>query len=175
MHVCPKCKCSFREGFTVCSDCGVDLVDSHEHLEVEVQDINESLEDKWVFLKNVAEGYDAHITIATLESNNIIVLKKQEGSGQYQSIYFGRNFYGINLFVPSKQLEKAQEILMTLNPDFENEDKNMDNEEELDEKEHIKKTRCFRLFILIMIIPGIIVFLISIFPLLAELFQIILN
>ena len=30
MPWCPKCKNEYREGFTVCSECGVELVDSLE-------------------------------------------------------------------------------------------------------------------------------------------------
>ena len=29
MLICPKCKCEYREGFKVCTDCGVELVEDN--------------------------------------------------------------------------------------------------------------------------------------------------
>lgn len=35
MPWCPKCKSEYREGFTVCADCGVELVDDEQFLKLE--------------------------------------------------------------------------------------------------------------------------------------------
>lgn len=36
MPYCPKCKYEYKEGFTVCSDCGVELVDSLDDIKVAI-------------------------------------------------------------------------------------------------------------------------------------------
>ena len=35
MPWCPKCKSEYREGFTVCADCGSELVDEEQFLKLE--------------------------------------------------------------------------------------------------------------------------------------------
>ena len=56
-------------------------------------------------------GIKAQIIMSMLESYGIPVLKKSRGSGGIMEIYSGINNFGIDIYVPSKMLKKAQELI----------------------------------------------------------------
>ncbi len=170
MLICPKCKSEYREGFKVCSDCKVDLIDVEENYHIESSNIENDSEFEFVFLKNVFDGVEGDIIISLLKSNNISVFRKEKRSGQVLKLYSGRNFYGTDLYVFEHQLEKAKEIIEFAGIKLE--DEQQKNEERLDEKEHIKKTRFFRWFIILFfIMPGAIIFVVALINILLDLFR----
>jgi len=101
MSWCPVCKTEYQEGFKICSDCNVVLVDQLETYDKE---------EHWVFLMNVLDETEMNVIKSILEPNNIPILAKHKGAGGYLSIYMGMTNFGIDLFVSENQLEKAKEI-----------------------------------------------------------------
>jgi len=104
MSWCPKCKCEYREGFTTCSDCGCKLV---EVLEPEkAEEIIE--EDAPAFLVSVSEDFDAKIIESKLNAFGIPSFKKTDG---LNGIYGFTGTSGIDIYVPSKLLEDARDLI----------------------------------------------------------------
>lgn len=68
-------------------------------------------DDKEVLFLSNLNDVDAKIIISMLESYGIPVLKKSNGSGGIMEVYFGANNFGIDLYVPSKMLEKSLELV----------------------------------------------------------------
>lgn len=68
-------------------------------------------DDKEVLFLSNLNDVDAKIIISMLESYGIPVLKKNNGSGGIMEVYFGANNFGIDLYVPSKMLEKSLELV----------------------------------------------------------------
>lgn len=118
MPLCPKCKSEFRDGFKICSDCNVELIEDEENYKSEDTNIQEDSEVELVFLKRVSDGFERDMITSLLDSNDIEVVEKERGVGQIMKIYTGRNFYGIDLYVPEHQLEKAHELLEFLGADI---------------------------------------------------------
>ena len=67
--------------------------------------------DKQALLCSVSDEIEADIVVSLLESCDIPVIKKRTGAGEYLQIYMGMSIYGANIFVPSKLLTQAKEIL----------------------------------------------------------------
>jgi hypothetical protein len=108
MPWCPKCGAKYREGFKVCSDCNTDLVDHLEHGEVNSSDL---VGDSEAYLTSVSNSIEAEMVEALLASSGIPVLKKFKGAGGYLAIYMGAVNVGVDLYVPSKLLVQARDIL----------------------------------------------------------------
>lgn len=111
MPICTQCKTEYREGFKTCSDCNVELIEDEKNYRREDTNIKDDLEVELVFLKSVSDGFERDTITSLLESNDIEVLEKERGVGQIMKIYTGKNFYGIDLYVPKHQLKKAQELI----------------------------------------------------------------
>ena len=137
--ICPKCKAEYREGFTVCSDCQVDLAESLENLSGEIDPgIIENIIDtenientenvmdierkplpygkedgKEVFLISANDNYQFGMMESLLNSYGIPVMKKLRGPGGIVNIYLGNSYYGTDLYVPAKFLDDAKKILET--------------------------------------------------------------
>ena len=58
MPFCPKCKIQYRDGFTVCSDCKVSLVDNLSEVKEDFLDNA----DEIIETANDAEGIDEYLT-----------------------------------------------------------------------------------------------------------------
>jgi len=108
MPWCPNCRLEYREDFTKCSDCDADLV---EELENDAE--NQQEYDVEAFLISVANTIEASILEAKLGEYDIPVLQKSKEAGGYLNIYMGMSPYGVDLYVPSKLLDKAKEIIRT--------------------------------------------------------------
>ena len=106
MPWCPKCKCEYREGFEICSDCNSIL--THETEET----IETMLEyDEENYLTSVCDEFEANILETLLNSNGIPILKKFPGAGGYLSLYMGKTSSGIDIYVPSKLFDFAKELV----------------------------------------------------------------
>ncbi|MGD0622851.1 MAG: DUF2007 domain-containing protein [Thermacetogeniaceae bacterium] len=94
-------------------------------------------DDEAAYLTSVSNRIEAEMIEALLNSHGIPVLKKSREAGGYLDIYMGATIFGVDLYVPSKLLKKAKEIIAS-NPENVEEDVQDYSEEEdsseLDEK-----------------------------------------
>lgn len=101
---CPKCKCEYREGFTNCSDCGLELV---EVLESEKD--GEIIEnDTEALLISVNNDFESKIIESKLTAFGIPSFKRCRG---LDGIYGFASSSGIDIYVPSKSLDNAKDII----------------------------------------------------------------
>ena len=107
MPWCSRCGKEFEEGVAICSKCQAEVVDHPKKIK----------NTTFVKLDSVNQQ-EGEILESLLRSHDIIVLKNYRGAGGY--VYMGRSTYGVDLFVPKDQLEKAQEIIEAV-PDNEEE------------------------------------------------------
>lgn len=120
MPWCPKCRIEYSEGFDTCSDCNEKLVEKLEGMpednESKVMDepLQMEPEDHEAFLTSVGDSIEAEIVEGLLNSNGIPVLKKYSDAGGYFTVYAGGTFLGVDLYVPSKLLDKARELLESM-------------------------------------------------------------
>jgi len=68
-------------------------------------------DDHEALLLSNLNSVEAEIIISKLKSYGIPALKKEKGTGALMEIYTGVNLYGIDLYVPSRVLEVAKELL----------------------------------------------------------------
>ena len=108
MPYCTNCKTEYRADIAACSDCGAALVSDMEE-SPSIDDCREG--DTPAFLCSVSDSIEAEITVSLLQSNDIPVMKKRREGGEYLKIYMGMSFYDMDLYVPSKLLERANEII----------------------------------------------------------------
>lgn len=156
MPWCPKCHIEYRGGFKICNDCKTELV---EELEIEEEEPVEL--DTESFLIEVGDNIHADMLEAKLNAGGIPVLKKYKETGGYLSIYMGITSYGVDLYVPTKLLEKAKEIISTEGePEEDEEHERSDAMEDTDLKDMeqvYQKKRQFRAWIIILVfVPGLI-------------------
>jgi len=111
---CPKCKCEYREGFTECADCHVELV---EQLEIPEQPKAPEPFDcddencKPVKLTNVSNEIDAQLVLNMLKNNNIPCFVKRKFSGGYMQVYMGFSVFGEDIFVSERDYNTAMDLL----------------------------------------------------------------
>lgn len=106
MPWCPKCRIEYVDGVKSCSDCGAELVDKLEEVAEDTEE-----DDVEAFLTTASGSIEADILEALLNSNGIPVLKKFRESGGYMTVYAGVSIFGVDMYVPSRLLEKAREII----------------------------------------------------------------
>jgi len=106
MPWCPECQAEYRQGFTVCSDCGHELIEQAEFVEERVTE-----PDEWAFLVNFEDDREVVIIESLLASCGIPLHRKYKGLGGYFKILTGMSAFGVDLYVPKSQLEAAKEIL----------------------------------------------------------------
>lgn len=104
MSWCPKCKAEYREEISICNDCQLELVATLPDNEAQ----NNNPE---AFLILVKDELEARIIEAKLRDCGIPVLKKHPGTGEYLNLYMGYTPFGIELYVPTKALEVAREMI----------------------------------------------------------------
>lgn len=145
MSKCPKCKKEYGKGIETCINCNATLVDDFNY-------------DQEVFLKSVSGSIEAGRIESLLKAHGIPVLRKhKDAGGVYLEIYMGMSAAGIDLYVPSRFLEEAREIIAS------EMDENDSIIEDYNESERYIRKRRFRAWIILLFfVPGIIWLIISI-------------
>lgn len=105
MPWCPKCRSEYKEGFTKCSDCNVDLVEKPEG-----NPNDEGFDDKRLLI-TANDEFEAEIVTSLLESNGIQTIKISRGDGDFQKVYMGMNTAGTDIYVWEKDYGFAQQLL----------------------------------------------------------------
>jgi hypothetical protein len=160
MPWCPKCRSEYREGFESCSECGAALVE-----ELPEEPAPEKTEggdgDHAVFLVSAADNFEADIIKSKLEAYGVPVMQKHKEAGDYLHVYMGASPFGIDLYVPSKLLEKAREILEAVPEVAEDDGPALQEERELQEESEKRKDRSRNWLFLLFVVPVLIYILIS--------------
>jgi len=76
-----------------------------------IKDDNYIINDTPALLCTLSDGSETDIAVSLLESNDIPVMTKRRAAGEYLKIYMGMSFYEVDIYVPSKLVDKASEIL----------------------------------------------------------------
>ncbi len=154
MSWCPKCRYEYEQGYKTCTDCDTDLVDEL----APIKENSYTEYDREVFLVSAANSIEAEVMEALLTSNQIPVLKKYKEAGAYLEIYMGATNFGVDLYVPSKLMVKAKEIIKSnfeVVIETENQISDEDNIVEIDE-EYKKKRRILTWIMLLIFVPGLL-------------------
>lgn len=112
---CPKCGCEYREGFNQCPDCGCALSSQPpEKANLDKVDLADL-----VHLCDVSNDFEADVKIALLRSCSIAAYKRYGAFASVAKVYCGNSNLGVRVYVPSKDLEEARQIV---NAPFDQED-----------------------------------------------------
>lgn len=108
--------------------------------------------DREEFLINVADDIEARIIESKLKLYGIPVMRKYRGASAYVNLYTGNTMFGIDLYVPSRALDTAKDIIKTSSTDIscdceddadaDNENGNYDeslNEDKTEEQTELRK------------------------------------
>ena len=111
MPICPSCNAEYREGFTICADCNVPLVEpppeSQEKPAV-------YFDDEPVLLRTLFNHIDADMLMGALEDMGVPAMRKTDDiAGYYQAKYrTAVPNTQVDIYVPSKLLDKAEEAAL---------------------------------------------------------------
>ena len=103
---CPICGCEYREGFSVCKDCNVELVN-----EKPIKETEEPPSQDWVKLLDNIGDIEADMVISLLSYYDIQAKKFYKGETQYISLFMGALGSGVYVIVKSSELEASKKIL----------------------------------------------------------------
>ena len=108
---CPKCKAEYREGFSRCADCDVELV---PELTPEPKLTPEFVD--WVKIYTFTDRYEADLAQGLLEANDIEAVTFSDDCGSVDpALAFG---LGVRLLVKNEDVKKAKEILVDADYEF---------------------------------------------------------
>ena len=103
---CPKCRAEYREGFYVCADCEIDLVDVLQKEET-------------------PEFIDFKEVLTTYNPGDVAFIKSLLESEEIQYFFKGENFMyvrpladPVRLMIRSEQVEEAVELLKNVQLSF---------------------------------------------------------
>ncbi|MGR6835825.1 hypothetical protein [Syntrophomonas erecta] len=66
---------------------------------------------EWKRLLNVHDNDQSQVIESLLASENIPVLRKEQGTGNYLRIYMGSSLTGVDIYVPDSCYQQALELL----------------------------------------------------------------
>lgn len=108
---CPECKAEYRSGFTRCSDCDVELIDSLEE-PAQRRDQSEDSRDKPVEIARFVDVRQAEFAVSVLEGSGIEAYMDQSFTGNIAPHFmFGSG--GVCLFVGAEDEKRAIEVLQS--------------------------------------------------------------
>jgi|GEM_PF-1433165 len=113
--VCPKCNDEYQDGFTMCGKCKVPLIvpehESEPEPEPEPEDTFYVTDDVPAFLCTAKNHIEANAIEAVMKCHDIPVLLKPRDCGDITMLYMGVSFTDTDVYVPSKLITRAKELL----------------------------------------------------------------
>jgi hypothetical protein len=102
---CPECKSEYVEGITECTECRVPLVEElPPEPAIEYED--------FINFKTYSARYEAELAQSVLETNGIeTLISSDDAGGVGPALAFTR---GVQLLVKEEDIQKAEELLKTL-------------------------------------------------------------
>ncbi|RQD68590.1 MAG: hypothetical protein D5S00_08595 [Tindallia sp. MSAO_Bac2] len=112
--------------------------------------------EKEELLTVAANDIEAGMIESMLATENIPVLRKQRGAGQYMKIYMGMSTEGVELYVPAESLEQARKLIQVQETEVTPEEAAADQEliQAEADQEKIRRRRSW--IILLLVFPGIL-------------------
>ncbi len=122
MPYCPKCGAEYRDGFSRCSGCNVDLIEKKEKSEAEQIEEQKDNQHKVkpqpelgseIALVTVDNEIELLYITSELEQNDILYRVMERGIGQYIKIWMGisYSYTGRTIFIDKKDFDKAEAIV----------------------------------------------------------------
>lgn len=123
MPVCPNCHSEFRDGYTVCGDCGAALVpdapvgnpdtsaNRSNRAQAGISPVRYSGDS---FLTNIIDAASLSYLISALSEQHIPCRVIPDGISDYLYIKHGYSYLGVNVYVPENALNQAREVLDSL-------------------------------------------------------------
>ncbi|MGE5400041.1 MAG: putative signal transducing protein [Ignavibacteriales bacterium] len=106
MPICPNCEYEYKEGMTVCPDCGIQLVDQQEFNEHMINP------EDWDVVYTCSEEYEAEMLKANLEGAGIEALIIPKKDRNFPAV---GDLAVIKLVVRKKDTETALQIIQDIN------------------------------------------------------------
>ena len=115
MPWCPVCKSEYREGFTVCARCGVELVDELDSDRENIQaEKNSSRQDDIfngeVLIANINDPVELTYLTSMFKNEGIAYRIIDGDTGQYLQIIHGRSFFGKAIYEGKNDFDRASDI-----------------------------------------------------------------
>ena len=120
MPVCPNCHVEYRDGFTVCNDCGATLVPDapaggqYSPRKRERRLPASATKKRYTgdrFLANINDAVELAYIKSALGEQDIPCRVLAEDVSQYLYILHGRSFMGVNVYVPESGFAPACKVL----------------------------------------------------------------
>jgi len=127
MPYCPKCRMEYRDGFTKCNDCDIDLVEVLNDKEQTQEEKKRATVGKVkpqpdlgneVSLVTVDNQVEYVYITSELELQNIPYRVMERDAGQYLTIYMGVSYMGRTIYVDKNDYEKAKGIVDSIKAEF---------------------------------------------------------
>ena len=123
MPVCPNCHSEYRDGYTVCGDCGAALVpdapvgnpdtsaNRSDRAQAGISPVRYSGDS---FLANITDAASLSYLKSALSEQHIPCRVLAGGISDYLYIKHGYSYLGVNVYVPENALNQAREMLDSL-------------------------------------------------------------
>ena len=121
MPWCPKCRTEYRDGYTVCTDCGEKLVAELPQLEEKARP-QPSQADTPVYLTTVSDEQEMEHITQLLHASKIPFFTQDMETGEYMRIFMGFSLYGQKVYVRAKDAPLCMQLLASMQGEFSEEE-----------------------------------------------------